>query len=373
MRRSEFDIAVVGGGIVGAAIAFGAAGPGRRIVMLDEGDVALRASRGNFALVWVHGKGLGRPDYARWSARAVRRWRSFADDLAAETGTDVGLEQRGGLLLFLDGEGLTTQAAACRRIADDLGADAFPVEVLDHAATARLLPAIGPEVVGATFCPLDGHVNVLRLFGALHEGCRRRDVDYRPGAKVAAISREPGGGYRLDTAAGTVAAARVVLAAGLGNARLAPMLGLSAPVLPERGQILVTERTGRLLDYPTGTVRQTDEGSVMIGASKERVGFDTGTETEVLAELAASAVRMFPVLASLAVVRSWGALRVMTPDGLPIYAVDPSGTAFLATCHSGITLASVHAGEIAAAVAGGPLPDVFAQLSPERFADVQAA
>lgn len=372
MQTSEFDIAIIGGGIVGAAIAFGAVRTGQRIVLLDEGDVAFRASRGNFALVWVHGKGLGRPDYARWSARAARQWGAFAEELTGETGIGLGLEQRGGLLLFLDEDGLARQADACRRIADDLGPDRFPVEVLDHTEVAKLLPPIGPDVVGGTYCPLDGHVNVLRLFSALHEGCRRRGVSYRPNAAVRTITRRSGV-YHLNTAAGPIAAGRIVLTAGLGNAKLAPMVGLEAPVVPERGQILVTERTGRLLDYPTGTVRQTDEGSIMIGASKERVGFETGTETEVLAELAASALRMFPVLESLAVVRSWAALRVMTPDGLPIYASDPTGTAFLATCHSGITLASVHAEVIAAAVAGGPLPAAFSQFSPERFADVQAA
>src|SRR6186997_372382 len=62
LEKDEFDIAIVGGGLVGAAIAWGAAS-GRRVALLDEGDIALRAARGNFALVWVQGKGLGMPQY----------------------------------------------------------------------------------------------------------------------------------------------------------------------------------------------------------------------------------------------------------------------------------------------------------------------
>ena len=67
----DYDIAVIGGGLVGAALAWGVSGAGRRVALLDEGDVALRAARGNFALVWVQGKGLGMPEYAAWTVRSA--------------------------------------------------------------------------------------------------------------------------------------------------------------------------------------------------------------------------------------------------------------------------------------------------------------
>ena len=74
--------------------------------------------------------------------------------------------------------------------------------------------------------------------------------------------------------AGGASRARIVLAAGLGNADLAPRFGLAAPVRPQRGQVLVTERAAALLPMPTTTVRQTQEGSLMMGDSMEEVGFD---------------------------------------------------------------------------------------------------
>src|SRR6185369_1785666 len=96
-RMSEdYDIAVIGGGLVGAALAWGVAGEGRRIAVLDEGDVALRAARGNFALVWVQGKGLGLPEYAAWTARSAEAWPDFAAALGAETGIDLGYRRPGG-------------------------------------------------------------------------------------------------------------------------------------------------------------------------------------------------------------------------------------------------------------------------------------
>jgi len=72
------DFAVVGGGLVGSAIAWGLARLGQRVIVLDQGDFAYRASRGNFALVWVQSKGLGMPEYAGWTKRSSDGWAGFA-------------------------------------------------------------------------------------------------------------------------------------------------------------------------------------------------------------------------------------------------------------------------------------------------------
>ena len=88
---------------------------------------------------------------------------------------------------------------------------------------------------------------------------------------------------------------------------------------PERGQIVVTERLRPFLHYPVVTLRQTDEGTVMIGDSKEESTDPSGLTLGVSATEAERAVRMFPLLASVNVVRTWSAIRVMTQDGFPIY------------------------------------------------------
>ncbi|MFX8569896.1 FAD-dependent oxidoreductase, partial [Acinetobacter baumannii] len=69
-RGGEYDVAVIGGGLVGSALAWGLARSGQKVAMLDEGDIAVRPSRGNFALVWVQGKGLGMPEYAGWTKKS---------------------------------------------------------------------------------------------------------------------------------------------------------------------------------------------------------------------------------------------------------------------------------------------------------------
>jgi hydrogen cyanide synthase HcnC len=152
------------------------------------------------------------------------------------------------------------------------------------------------------------------------------------------------------------------------------MVGLHAPVRPQRGQLIVTEKTARFLDYPVVTIRQTDEGGVMVGDSQEEAGFDPTVGLGIISVMADRAVRMFPLLGRLNVVRTWAALRVMTKDGFPIYDQSASCPgAFLATCHSGVTLAANHALSLAPLVAAGALPrDEFQPFSAQRF-DVSAA
>ncbi len=318
----ESDVLVVGGGIVGASIAWGLARRGRRVRLLDEGDDAFRAARGNFGLVWVQGKGAGCPPYVRWTLRAAAAWPAFARELTDETGVDLQLEQRGGLQMCLSDDEFDERRGALERLRAAM-ADDYPFEMLDHAGTARLCPGIGPDVVGASFGPLDGHVSPLRLLRALLQAFAQRGGQLATGQRVTRIATAAGG-FAVATEAGAFRASQVVLAAGLGNKALAPMVGLAAPVVPNRGQILVCERVQPFLRYPTLNVRQTGEGSLQIGDSKEDAGYDDRTARPVLARIAHRAVRIFPHLADVNVVRTWGALRVMTADGLPIYEASPT-------------------------------------------------
>jgi glycine/D-amino acid oxidase-like deaminating enzyme len=365
----DYDFAIVGGGLVGTAVAWGLARLGQRVAVLDQGDNAYRASRGNFALVWVQSKGLGMPEYAGWTKRSADCWPGFAAELSAESGVDVAFRRPGGFDLALSHAELETRADRLRRLHAQPDMVRYPYEILERRALERLLPQIGPEVVGGSYCPLDGHCNALRLLRALHADMRRRGVAYLPGRDVAAIVPRGDGAFRLVGSGPPLDAGRVVLAAGIGNAALAPMLGLTAPVRPQRGQIIVTERLQPFLDYPMTTVRQTDEGGLLIGDSAEEAGLDDRVGLGVAATMAQRAIRMFPLLAGINAVRVWAALRVMTQDGFPIYEQSESCPgAFIATCHSGVTLAAGHALVLAPMLAAGRLDPALAPFSTGRFA-----
>ena len=370
---SGFDAIVVGGGLVGAAIAHGLTQAGLATVVLDEGDVAHRASRGNFGLVWVQSKGIGAPDYHRWSRASATVWPDLAAGLGEATGLDIGLRQPGGLSVCLSEAELALRGAGMDRLRGELGNTGLDYRLLTGTEAREMLPGLGPEVAGAVWSPYDGQANPLLLLRALHQAHVAAGGTYRPNAAVGRIAAAAHD-FAVELDGTTLRAPLLVLAAGLGNAVLAPQVGLAAPVRPERGQILVTERTRGFLAMPTLTVRQTEEGSMMLGDSKEDAGFDTLTQTPaIMRDIAGRAVRMFPAIAALNIVRAWSALRVMAPDGLPIYAQSARFPgAFVATCHSGVTLAGAHARLLAPMLARGALEAELTAFDAGRF-DVQGA
>ena len=367
----DHDVAVIGGGLMGCAIAWGLARCGQRVMVLDEGDIAFRASRGNFALVWVHSKGLGLPRYSAWTMQSSNSWAEFAQILGDETGIDVHFQRPGGFNLSLSERELEARSSMLERLQSQPGMQRFEYEMLDREAVKKALPHIGPEVVGASYSRYDGHCNSLRLFRALNAGMQKLGVTYLPERRVERIEYNSGE-FRLVTSKGEIRVPKVVLAAGIDNVRLAPMVGLQVPVRPQRGQLIVTEKTAPFLHYPVQTLRQTDEGGVMMGDSQEEAGADPTVTYPVISVLAERAMRMFPLLGNLNIVRTWAALRVMTKDGFPIYDESPTCPgAFSAACHSGVTLAAAHALHLAPRIAEGRLPESFEPFSARRF-DVQA-
>jgi len=365
------DVTVIGGGLVGGAIAYGLAKRGLKALILDEGDVALRASRGNFGLVSVQGKGDGCPDYARWSQHSARTWQGLADELQEITGIDVAYEQTGLVIINLSEGEDAAHRALMTRVQSAVGGD-YELEFLDQRQLAERLPGLGDKVVSGCFTPEDGHVNPLLLLRALHAGYLANGGEYRPDSQVAEITPIGQAGFDVRTATDTVTTDRVVIAAGLGSGRLADQVGIHAPLVASHGQLLITERVAPCLDMPTSLVRQTREGGLMLGYTADDLGYTTETCPDFMRDIAFRCRLAFPFIGDLRVVRTWSALRIMTPDGFPLYeqsAAHPG--AYVAACHSGVSLAAVHAMELPKWVAGAPLPDNLTCFGSDRF-DVQA-
>ena len=339
----QTEYAIVGGGVVGMAVAYGLQQLGKQVLVLDESDSSLRASRGNFGLVWVQGKGgVKAPHYAQWSQRSASLWQSLADDLQQETGINLYLQQIGGFEYHTDEDSLEKNAANYEAIKQLLGGD-YPFEMLNHTQLKAEEPAIGDNVVGAILHHQDGHVNPLFLLRALYTAFLNLGGRLRNNDKVTSI-KPLVSGFTLQTASGqSIQSQKVLLCAGLGSTEFTKSLGFKTDVSPLRGQNLVTEKLPRFMNRPSGVLRQVNEGGVQIGDSKENVGFDDGNTLAVAAKMAKRAVDLFPVLGKARMVRHWGALRIMSRDGLPIYSEsEKCPGAFMITCHSGITLAAAH-------------------------------
>ncbi|GAA0294658.1 FAD-dependent oxidoreductase [Sphingomonas oligophenolica] len=372
------DVIVIGAGLVGAAIAYGLASRGIRVLVLDGNDRDYRASNANGALVWLQSKGMGLPGYQQFSRTSVDLWPDFSAEINEATGFDLQNEHNGGLAFCLSETEFEQRRALLTRWHDQLGGSKVKPdwEMVGRNALAKLLPNVelGPEVVGASYGHRDGQCNSLRLLSALHAGIMRKGGQLRGGAIVSSIQKTGSQDFTVDLGDERISAARIVIAAGLGSKALAAQVGLDLAIRPQRGQMLVTERLEQFLPLPLHGISQTKQGTVLIGATKEEVGFDASTTSKAVADLSNMAVRSLPGLRGAKLVRQWAGLRIMTPDSCPIYQESETHPgAFVAVCHSGVTLAAAHAGVLADAIAAGRLTPFFDVFHQRRFDVPKAA
>lgn len=370
----EAEIIIIGAGMVGAAAAYGLARRGIRPLVIDGGDLDYRAARGNGGLVWVQGKGLDMAPYQRLTRRSSDLWPELAAELEKITGGDIQYQRKGGLMICVGEEELASREGTLMRLHNRPGGSERDFEMVDRAGLEKLMPGVpfGPDVSGGSYCWRDGHVDPLRMLLALQRSIRELGGTLLSDQPVRTITHAQGM-FRIRTDNAEYAAAKVLIAAGNGSGALGRQVGLDVPVRPQRGQMMVTERFPPILPLPAGGIRQTGDGTFQLGATKEEVGFDISTTVDAAATMARNTLQVLPFLGSARLVRHWSALRVMTPDGHPIYAQSESHPgAFVALCHSGVTLAAAHAEMLADAVAAGAFPDEIAPFHHRRF-DVQTA
>ena len=348
MQHKSTEITIVGGGVVGLSVAMGLLDAGHRVQVLDGVDSDMRASQGNFGLIWGQGKGWNFAPYAKWTYAALAKWPAFGRRLTDLSGMDIAVEQNGGFEFFTNADEMDEFAGMLANQQAHLG-NRVNHEILTGDEVRRQIRGIGRDVVGASFSQTDGHVNPLRLLRALRLAVKALGGRITMDAHVTKITPATGGGFDLTLADGQqIGTGKVILSAGLGAMKLAGDLGFKTRIRPQRGELLITEKLGERLPFLSSTIRQVDEGGIQIGGTKADAGMDDSETLNVMAGLAKHAVAVFPALADVRVVRAWGALRVMSPDGFPVYAQSQRHSdAYLVTCHSGVTLAPLHASTLA--------------------------
>ena len=365
----HFDFIIVGGGVIGSAIAYGIAKKGYSVAILDGGGEAYRASLGNFGLVWVQGKGQGAPDYAEWCYETSSLFPDYAQRLQEETGVDIAYRKPGGLTLCHDETEYDKRVQVIERLTRESRCGSYDCEMVDRQKIQAMLPQLplGSGICGGSYSPHDGYLNPLALLKALHTGFARSDGTFCPGTTVSDLRCE-NDRFIATTAQGSYSAAKIILAAGNGITRLAAMLGMHIPVSPQQGQLLVTERVQPCLSMPISGIQQTVEGSFVVGLSHRNVGFNTGMDTALMKQMAQRVVNAFPLLSQLRIVRGWSSLRVLSPDGLPIYQQsDSCPGAYAVTSHSGVSLAPMHQSHIVDWIIDDIEPNNFQTFSARRF------
>jgi glycine oxidase len=344
---SGFDVAVVGGGVIGLSVAWRARARGmNRVVVLDRGELGGGTTR-------VAAGMLAPTSEADAQERALlalglesaRMWGAFADELRDVTGVDVGLRTEGTLAVARDGD----EKAALEReldLSDRLGLHAR--RLLPSAARA-LEPALAPSIRLAAEFPDDHSADPRALADALVAACERSGVDLRPGTEVESLDA-------LD-------AAQVVLAAGPWSAGLAPL-----PVRPVKGQTLRLRGApllGRTLRFEGGYLVPRADGRLILGATVEERGFDTAMTAGAVHDLLRDAAELVPGILECEIEELVAGLRPGTPDNAPLIG-RLDDRVVVATGHhrNGILLAPVTARLVVAELAGEAEQHAF---SPHRF------
>ena len=373
LRLSSADVIIIGGGVTGAAVGLGLLEEGaEKVLIFDEQLPSQRLSRGNFGLTWFMCKGGNNPVYAKWCRMATQAWPDFAAGLEAETGYDIELEWTGGAIHAFGEEQFQNYADSIevvRKSCKEAGLD-YPVRMLDRQEFADLIPdiAIGDDVSGAMYTADQGHVNPLLLLAALRSAFQKKGGIYHGSLSVSKVTPNDNGSISLQTSSGSFTCSKLVIAAGHGSGKLIAPLGEKLHIYPQRGQLMVSERYRRVLKVPVLCTRQTPDGTFLIGLSTEDTAHNSRVTVEAMKSQASNAVRLFPLLKKINWVRSWGAIRVMTPDGAPIYSrLKNFENITVLALHSAVSLAPLHVRAIAPWILGKHEAPQISHFSNYRF------
>ncbi|WP_129305465.1 FAD-binding oxidoreductase [Streptomyces sp. L2] len=376
-KRLSCDVVVVGAGMVGAACALYAGRAGLDVTVVDRGAVAGGTTGAGEGNLLVSDKGPG-PEL-ELALLSGRLWAELAEELGAA----VEYEAKGGLVVASTPDAL----AALHGFAEGQRAAGVVAETVPTDQLAELEPHLAPGLAGGVRYPQDAQVMpALAAAHLLHVSGARLCT----GRAVTGVLRAAGGavlGVRTDR--GDIHAPAVVNAAGTWGGDVAALAGVRLPVRPRRGFVLVTEPLPRMIrhkvygaDYvadvasdsaalrTSPVVEGTAAGPVLIGASRERVGFDRSLSLPAVRALAAGAIGLFPFLERVRALRTYAGFRPYLPDHLPAIGPDPRLPGLFHACGhegAGIGLATGTGRSIARALTGKPADLDLTPFRPDRF------
>lgn len=326
------DAVVIGGGVIGTSIAYRLA-EYRKVTLIEKGEIGAQTSGACDKAIFLQSKKPGFPIQLAKASRQVY------ENLEDELETSIEFKKGGGMIVIEAEEHVGFMKEFVKK-QNKAGSD---VKLLDRKEALDLQPCLSSHIVGSTYSSEDAEVNPLLLSQAFAEKSKQRGVDIRTHTEVIGIMCKYGKVVGVQTNNGQIATELVINAAGPFAPKIAKMVGIGLTIMPRRGVILISEKVkpmirGNILcsqyiaakhltnrdgnDVPPFgiglSLGQTDSGNLLIGGSREFVGFNKSVEPEVLSAIAAHASRIAPSLNTVRIIRSMVGFRPFTRDGLPI-------------------------------------------------------
>ena len=376
------DAIVIGAGIVGASCALSLTNAGLKVLVIDRGAVSSGTTGAGEGNILVSDKDPG-PELT-----LALRSRDLWFEMQADVGDFFELEAKGGVVVARGDN------SELLKLAEHQRAHGVDARVVNGAELRDLEPFLDPSFSSGVFYPQDAQCQPMLAAAHVIRTVVARGGAFVSNAKVTKVLVQDRKIRGVETTQGEFLAPIVVNATGTWAGEIAKMAGSELPIAPRRGFILVTEPTKKYVfhkvydsdyvanvassdaDLQTSTVVEgTRSGTILIGASRERVGFDGTMNIEILRRLAAQATSLFPVLRDVQLLRAYRGFRPYAPDHLPVVGED---SLVKGLWHSaghegaGIGLAPGSAALITDAILGRPSFMDGTAFSPARFAKVLA-
>jgi len=369
VSRTIPDVVIVGGGVIGCAIAHALVAEGASVTVLERAHVGSESSGAAAGILAprVHATFEGMFDLALASHA---KFPPLVDSLRAETGIEVEYVRSGVLDLAHD----ESREVLLRDKVQWLRQAGHDVDWLGRDDVLRTEPTLDPSIRGAFYDADAYHIHPLRFTQALAQAAARRGARFELGVEGVGLDHEGARATRLRTPTGDVPAGHIVLAPGAWASVCGDWLGVPIAVFPAKGQIL----TVSAVPTPIRTVifgadaylLPRVDGTIVVGATVERAGFDKGLTARAIGWLLTVIPSLCPALADARIERAWAGLRPGSPDDLPIIGPAPGwDNVTIATGHfrNGIILAPITASFVADLVLRGQSNDLLQPLSPTRF------
>ena len=359
------DVIVVGGGAIGTSVAYFLAREGLSVTLFEREELASQASGAAAGMLAPHSESGGQDAFSQLGLRSLEMFPSLVAELQEQSGIDPQLVHSGTLRAALtDAEAVELRAQA--------GADGLQWLTPEEARERE--PLLSENVRGALWSAGEAHVYSPLLVQAYAQAASRLGAVIHTGIPVQGLIRDGDHVLGVSTASGAWGAAHVVLAAGVWTRYCAEWLGERLPLEPVRGQILA-------LDQPRPCFRTIlwnghtylvpkRNGTVVVGATEERAGFDRRNTAEAIAGLIGSATRIVPALGDCTFRRAWSGLRPDTPDHLPAIGPIPGvGEVVLAAGHyrNGVLLSPITGKSVADWIVRKEFPALLHPFLPDRL------
>ena len=392
MPNRSADVVVIGGGVVGTAITYFLARKNIDAILVEKGAITAGTSGRCEGDVLVCDKTPG------FDSRLTRLSQDLFPQIANELDDDIGWTQKGSLLAIEN----EAEMEAAKTLCSQLAAEGLPVRILDKYEVHEDEPYLAPDIVGGLETDCDGSLNPMALAYGLVNGAKKRGAKVLTHRAVTGIGLDTDGGVeRVVTEGEEFLAKRVVNAAGVWAAEIGKLVDLDIPIKPRQGQMLVAERTfpvarRKVMEFgymmakfdSEGYVRQvtpemkkygvalvfepTEAKNFLVGSSRRFVGMDTSCHIDVLRALAQRAIRFFPVIKDIKIIRSYAGLRPFTPDHMPIISETEVPGFYVAAGHEGDGIGlSLITGKLISQMICGEAPEVpIDVLKLSRFKDM---